>query len=470
MTGTPPIRPQPGTNRDAWQMDHDHVLHPWANFGPFEEEGALVLERGEGVTLWDAQGRSYLDAVGGMWCTNIGLGRREMADCMADQAMRLAYTNFFTDTTNDPAARLAARLAALAPGDLNRVHFTTGGSTAVDTALRMVAFFNTSRGRPGKTGIVARENSYHGSTFLTQSVGKRPGDRNEEFRYLTDGIWHLSCPNPYRRPDHMTLEQFTDSLVAEFEALIARVGADRIGGFIAEPIQASGGIIIPPDDYLRRMWQVCQRHDILFIADEVVTGFGRIGHWFASEDEFGVQPDMITCAKGLTSGYIPLGAVIFSDRIWAAMAEGGARWFTAGLTYSGHPVACAAALKNIEIIEREGLLAHAAQVGSYFEARLQDLAHLPLVGNVRGKKLMLCCENVADKQTKVPLPDSANESKRISNRCEQMGLMVRPIGHLNVMSPALTITAPQVDFVVETLEKAISDVTDDLVREGYRIG
>ncbi|MBL4928038.1 aminotransferase [Tabrizicola sp. KVB23] len=455
---------------DLWQMDHDHALHPWTNFGPFEKQGSLVIARGEGCYLWDQGGQRYLDAVGGMWCTNIGLGRKEMAQAIADQAETLAFANYFVDMTNGPAARLAAKLAELAPGDLNRVFFTTGGSTAVDTAVRMVSYYHHARGNPEKTGIVARENSYHGSTYLTQSVGKRNGDRVEEFRYKEDGIWHLTCPNPYRRPAHMTEAQFCDDLVAEFEALIARVGADRIGGFIAEPIQASGGIIIPPEGYLRRMWQVCQRHDILFIADEVVTAFGRIGHWFASLSEFGVQPDIITSAKGLTSGYLPLGAMIFSDRIWDVMAEGGQRWFTSGLTYSGHPVSCAAALKNIEIIEREGLLAHAASVGSYFEDRMAPLADLPLVGNVRGKKLMLCVESVADKHTKALLPDEANESKRISDVAEGMGLLVRPIGHLNVMSPPLILTEPQVDFIAETLEKAIRRVTDDLVREGFRLG
>jgi adenosylmethionine-8-amino-7-oxononanoate aminotransferase len=301
-------------------------------------------------------------------------------------------------------------------------------------------------------------------------VGKRNGDRVDEFRYKTDGIHHLTCPNPYRRPDGMTEAEFCDMLVDEFEMLISRIGADRIGGFIAEPIQASGGIIIPPKGYLRRMWEVCQHHDILFIADEVVTAFGRIGHWFASEDEFEVVPDIITTAKGITSGYIPLGAMIFSDRIWDVMAEGGQRWFTTGFTFAGHPVACRAALTNIAIMEREGLLAHAASVGTYFETRLQTLADLPLVGNVRGKKLMLCTENVANKETKELLPDGVNESKRISDTCEAMGLMVRPIGHLNVMSPALTITEGEVDFVVETLGRAIAKVTDDLVRDGIRIG
>jgi adenosylmethionine-8-amino-7-oxononanoate aminotransferase len=252
--------------------------------------------------------------------------------------------------------------------------------------------------------------------------------------------------------------------------LIDRVGADRIGGFIAEPIQASGGVIVPPEGYLKRMWDVCQRHDILFIADEVVTSFGRLGHWFASLEVFGVQPDMICTAKGLTSGYVPLGALIISDRMWDAMAADGARWFTAGFTYSGHPVSCAAGLKNIEIMEREGLLARADSVGRYFEARMAALADLPLIGDVRGRRLMLCVESVADKVTKAVLPDEANESKRISNAAEAMGLLVRPMGHLNVMSPPLVITEAQVDFIAETLERAIRQVTDELVREGIRIG
>ncbi len=458
------------SNQDFAALDQAHALHPWTHFASQAQEPPLVITEGNGCRVTDSSGRSYLDAVGGVWCTNIGLGRREMAEAIGAQALRLAYANPFVDMTSDPAALLAAKLAELAPGDLNRVHFTTGGSTAVDTAVRMVSYYHHARGNPGKTDIVSRENSYHGSTYLTQSVGKRSGDRVDEFRYKTEGIHHLSCPNPYRRPAHLTEAQFCDELVAEFEALIARVGADRIGGFIAEPIQASGGIIIPPEGYLRRMWAVCQRHDILFIADEVVTGFGRIGHWFAALAEFGVQPDMITCAKGLTSGYIPLGALIYSDRIHAAMAGGASGWFTSGFTYSGHPVACAAGLKNIEIIAREDLLSHATRVGLYFEERLKALAPLALVGDVRGKKLMLCVENVANKETKALLPDEAGESKRISNACEEMGLLVRPIGHLNVMSPPLTITEGEVDFIVETLEKAITRVTDDLVREGFRIG
>lgn len=455
---------------DLWEMDRSHHLHAWANFGPFEEKGALVIARGEGCYLWDAEGRRYFDAIGGMWCTNIGQGRKEMADAIADQVMQLAYANSFVDTTNPPAARLAAKLAELAPGDLNRVHFTTGGSTAVDTAYRMVQYYQNCMGRPEKMQVIARDYSYHGSTYISQSVGKRPGDRVPQFRYKEDGIHHLTAPNSYRAPDGMGEAEFCDWLVAEFEAKLAEIGPENVGGFFAEPIQASGGVIVPPEGYLPRMAEICRRHDILFVADEVVTAFGRIGHWFASWDEFGVQPDIITCAKGLTSGYLPLGALIFTDRIWNAMAADGSRWFTSGFTYSGHPVACAAALKNIEIIEREDILGNAQRVGALFEARMKEMEALPMVGQVRGRKLMICVENVADKATRALLPEELDVGKRIADVAEAMGLMVRPMGHLNVMSPPLVMTAQDVDFVGDTLEAAIRRVADDLVREGVRLG
>jgi len=455
---------------DLRALDRAHVLHPWTQFGSFADHGALVIDRGRGCRLWDADGREYLDAVGGLWCTNVGLGRAEIADAMADQARRLAFSNTFVDMSNTPSALLAARLAALAPGDLNRVHFTAGGSDAIDSAFRLVQFYQACRGRPGKTGIVARAASYHGSTHIAQSISLRDGDRVPEFRYTTEGIWHLSAPNLYRRPEGMTEAAFTDHLVAEFEELIARVGPDRIGGFFAEPIPASGGVLVPPPGYLKRMRALCAAHDILFVADEVVTGFGRIGHWFASEAEFGIVPDIITTAKGLTSGYAPLGAMIFSDRIWEAISADRSRWYSSGFTYSGHPVSCAAALANIAIIEGEDLLARSMRVGALFEEGLSTLRDLPLVGDVRGLRLMMCVENVADKATKRLLPDAVGESRRIADACEAMGLLVRPIGHLNVMSPPLVITAQEVDFVVTTLGRAIRKVADELVREGVRLG
>lgn len=456
------------TNLDIAALDKAHSLHPWTHFESFVRDGPLVIERGSGCSLWDSDGREYLDAVGGLWCTNIGLGRREMAETIAAQAEKLAFSNTFVDMTNGPAALLSAKLAELAPGDLNHVHLTTGGSTAIDSAYRMVAYYQRCEGRPHKTQVIARNDSYHGSTFATISIGKRAGDKMPEFEYMSAGIHHVNAPDCYRAIGERSIDAFCDDLVAEFEAKIEQLGPDNIGGFFAEPIQASGGVIVPPQNYLKRMAEVCRKHDILFIADEVVTGFGRLGHWFASWDEFGAQPDIICCAKGLSSGYQPIGAMIFSDRIWEAMQ--GDRWYASGFTYAGHPVACAAALKNIEIIEREGLLAQATTVGQYFEDRLGQLENLPMVGDVRGRKLMLCVENVADKVTKELLPDALNVGKLISDAAEARGLMVRPMGHLNVMSPPLVITQSQVDFVAEILELAIRQVTDQLVRDGIRIG
>ncbi|PTX55904.1 adenosylmethionine-8-amino-7-oxononanoate aminotransferase [Litoreibacter ponti] len=456
------------TNLDIAALDRAHALHPWTHFESFVRDGPLVIERGAGCSLWDSAGREYLDAVGGLWCTNIGLGRREMADAIAAQAEKLAFSNTFVDMTNGPAALLSAKLAELAPGDLNHVHFTTGGSTAIDSAYRMVAYYQRCAGRANKTHVIARDASYHGSTYATISIGKRAGDKVPEFAYASEGIHRVSAPDCYRAIGERSEAEFCDDLVAEFEAKIAEIGPEKVGGFFAEPIQASGGVVVPPEGYLRRMAEVCARHDILFIADEVVTGFGRLGHWFASWDEFGVQPDIICCAKGLSSGYQPIGALIFSDRIWDAMQ--GDRWYASGFTYAGHPVACAAALKNIEIIEREGLLDHAASVGAYFEERLTELEDLPLVGDIRGRKLMMCVENVADKATKALLDDALDVGKRISDAAEARGLMVRPMGHLNVMSPPLVITRAQVDFVAETLRASIVEVTDQLVRDGVKVG
>ncbi|SFR49001.1 aminotransferase [Litoreibacter janthinus] len=456
------------TNLDIAALDTAHSLHPWTHFESFVRDGPLVIERGSGCSLWDTDGREYLDAVGGLWCTNIGLGRREMGEVIAAQAEKLAFCNTFVDMTNGPAALLSAKLADLAPGDLNHVHLTTGGSTAVDSAYRMVAYYQRCAGRPEKTQVIARDSSYHGSTYATISIGKRAGDKMPEFEYATKGIHHISAPDCYRAIGERSEAEFCDDLVGEFEAKIAEIGPEKIGGFFAEPIQASGGVVVPPKDYLKRIAAVCHKHDILFIADEVVTGFGRLGHWFASWDEFGAQPDIICCAKGLSSGYQPIGAMIFSDRIWDAMQ--GDRWYASGFTYAGHPVACAASLKNIEIIEREDLLSHATDVGQYFEDRLSVLEGLPLIGDVRGRKLMLCVESVADKTTKTLLPDHLDVGKRIADAAEARGLMVRPMGHLNVMSPPLVITKSQIDFIAETLEASVKEVTDQLVRNGERIG
>ena len=454
--------------RSNWQADvaakdKRHTLRPWINFDQFARDEQLIIKRGEGVWLEDVEGKRYLDAVGGLWCTNIGLGRDEMADAIADQVRELAYSSTFTDMTNEPASLLAAKIASLAPGDLNRVHFTIGGSTAIDSAYRLVHFYQHCRGYPEKTHVIARKQAYHGSTYAAMSIGNRAGDRVPEFGYVEDTIHHVSAPNFYRAPEGMSEQDFAESLIDEFEAKIEEIGAERVGAFFAEPLMGSGGVIVPPKGYLKGMWEICQKHEILFIADEVVTAWGRLGHWFASKDEFDIQPDVICSAKGLSSGYLPIGAMIYSDRLHDVIAGGDPnRWYASGFTYAGHPVCCAAALKNIEILEREGLVERARETGSYFEERLKTLLDLPLVGDVRGKKLMMCVENVADKKTKALFPDDVNIGKRVANAAEKHGLIVRPIGHLNVMSPPLTITKDEIDMIVDNLGKAIEEVRQDL--------
>ena len=298
-----------------------------------------------------------------------------MADAIADQAYKMSYASPFVDLTNVPAAELAAKLADLAPGKLNHVFFTCGGSTAVDTAFRMIHYYQNCRGMPDKKHIISRLNSYHGTTYAAMSIGGKPGDHPPEFDFISDIIHHLNYPNHYRCAEKgMSEEDFVDQLVKEFEDKIEELGgADKVAAFFAEPIMGAGGVIVAPDGYLKRMYDVCRKNDILYVSDEVVTAFGRLGHWFASEDEFGIVPDMITTAKGLTSGYQPLGALLFSDQIWDVLnAKDSGRCFAHGFTYSGHPVACAAALKNIEIMERERLLENVREIGPYFEEQLKD--------------------------------------------------------------------------------------------------
>jgi adenosylmethionine-8-amino-7-oxononanoate aminotransferase len=451
---------------DLWQKDHDHFLHPYTHFDSFRREGSLVIVEADGCHVTDASGKSYFDGIGGMWCVNVGYGRREIAETMADQALRLCYSNTFVDVTNPPAALLAARLAGLAPGALNHVAFATSGSCAVDTAIRLAHYYQSRRGQGTRKLVISRKNSYHGSTFLGMTVGKRDGDQSTHFGYAENLVHHLSAPYPYRRPEGMTLEAFSDFLVKEFRSKIEELGAENIACFIAEPAQASGGVTMPPPNYLPRMGELCRANGILFIADEIVTAFGRLGHMFASKDMFGIEPDMILTAKGLTSGYIPLAATIYSDQIHEVISSPDPdAWFTHGFTYSGHPVSCAVALKNIEIIEREDLCGNAARVGDYLERELAKLSDLPIVGDVRGRRLMMCVEYVKDKSTREKLPDEVNISRRISAHCEEKGLLVRPIGHLDVLSPPLTMTKSDVDFIVSTLDKAIRETSDELARE-----
>jgi len=448
-------------------LNRDHVIHPWVCLGEARRETPAIVARGEGAYVTDIHGRRMLDGIGGMWAVNIGYGRPEMVAAIARQVETLCYFSPFGVIGTPPSIEFAHRIARHTPGDLNHVFFTTGGSTAVDSALRFVQFFNNFHGRPDKKHIITREYAYHGSTLLAASVSGKPADRGN-MDLIHERIHHLPSPNPYRRPDGMSLGAFADRCVADLEEKILELGPERVACFIAEPLLASGGVIVPPEGYQRRTWEICRKYDVLYISDEVVTGFGRLGHVFASETVFGIRPDIIITAKGLTSGYIPLGAFIVSDRLYGTLTEraGQGQLFANGFTYSAHPVACAAGLAALDILEREDICGHVRAVGPYFHERLRSLADLPLVGDVRGSHFMVCVEAVRDRDTKEPCPDHWDVAKRVFERCMPMGLMIRPLGNMVVMSPPLILTREQIDEAVAILRAGIEAVQDDLVREG----
>lgn len=451
---------------DITQYDNFNFIHPWEYLTGLGNANRTIVQRAEGIYLYDPDGNELIDGPGGMWCVQIGHGRQEMADAIRDQVLRMTY-NTPWGLTSEPAPLLANRIAQLTPGDLNHVFFTTGGSTAVDSAMRFIAFYNNFKGRPNKKKIISRHNAYHGSTYLSASASGKERDKNY-FDFATHIVHHISAPNPYRKPEGMTEEQFLDWLIQEFEDKVLELGPDNVAAFIAEPILASGGVIVPPTGYHKRMLEICRKYDMLYISDEVVTAFGRLGHWFASEEVFDIVPDMITCAKGLTSGYVPMGACIISERLIGEISGPSAKdsIFSNGYTYSGHPVAAAAALKNMEIMEREGILEHVQRVGPYFQSRLAELNDLPIVGNVRGMGLMGCVECVTSKDSKEALKLDKDIGVRIDRHCQALGLVVRPNINMNVMSPPLTITEPQIDKMVEILREGITRAMNEVRQEG----
>jgi adenosylmethionine-8-amino-7-oxononanoate aminotransferase len=454
--------------QEVWQQDKDHYIHPWTDFSTFQETGSMVLADSDNVHVIDGEGRKYLDGIGGLWCVNIGYARDEMADAIADQVRQIPYYSCFGHHTTVPAAKLAAKLAELAPGDLNHVFYGCGGSVANDTAVRMIHFYFNQLGQKSKKKIISRIDGYHGSTYMAMSI---TGVKFDHIGFDIDDqlVHHISCPNPYRRPADQSLEAFCDEKVQELEDKILELGPDNVAAFFAEPIMGAGGVIVQPDGYHKRILDVCHKYDVLYVSDEVVTAFGRLGHIFTSEDEFGIVPDIITCAKGLTSGYLPLGATIISDKMYDVISKPQAdgALFTHGFTYSGHPVSCAAGVKNIEIMERENICGHVKEMGAYFEQQVKSLIDLPIVGDVRGRKFMMCIENVADKETKELINPDAKVGNRIADHCQARGLIVRPLAHMNVLSPPLTLSKENVDFLVATLRESIEATMEDLKAEGF---
>lgn len=463
------MRDEPGAQWNAAELRDSarrHLISPAEDMERLGSGRLPLLAAAEGVYVTDADGRRLIDGPAGMWCTQIGYGRREIADAIADQAMRLCYNSPWY-SVNGPASELAGRIAAETPGDLNHVFFTTGGSSAVDSALRFVQFFNNVLGRPAKKKILCRIDGYHGSTHLTAACSGRAGNR-PNFDLDLDEVAFLSAPNVFRRPRGVRAEDFLEHVVRECEQRIAEIGPENIGAFLAEPVLASGGIIIPPKGYHARILEICRRHDILYISDEVVTGFGRCGHWFASQDVFGITPDIITFAKGVTSGYVPLGGFAISDKMLARISGDNAHgsFYTNGYTYSGHPVSCAAALASMDVIEREGLLVHAREIEPYFQQQIGALRKLPLVGDVRGIGLLACVECVTDPRSEAATPLDKEVGQMVDRHCYDLGLIVRPIGNMCVLSPPLVITPEEIDRMAAILRESILRTQNELKAQG----
>jgi adenosylmethionine-8-amino-7-oxononanoate aminotransferase len=447
---------------------NQHLLHPWGDLSALgEDDSSSVIVRGEGAYIYDAEGNRLLDGPAGMWCMQAGYGRREIADAVAEQMMILSYATTFS-LINNREVELAQRIAAQTPGDLNRIYFTTGGSTAVDAALRLCQLASNIQGTPQRKQILTREKAYHGSTYLSASVTGKERDKTA-MDTMREGVHFLSAPCYYYHPQFETEAAFCDFLIAELEEKIVELGADNIMCFIAEPILASGGVIVPPADYHQRCWQTVKRYGITYIADEVVTGFGRLGHWFASEKVFGIVPDIIIFAKGVTSGYIPMGGYAVSDQFMDKISGDNADGclYSNGYTWSGNPVACAAALASWDILEKDKLLDNVLEVGPYFQQQLHTLQDNPLVGNVRGTGLMAAVEmNIQGRDEADLLEKDYAIGEMVDRHCQRLGLLVRPFINICIISPPLIITRAQVDELVTALREGLRLTLEDLRQQG----
>jgi putrescine aminotransferase len=420
----------------AW--DQEHIIHPQLVRPP--TISPVVMAEGDGVVVRDVFGREYLDATGsGVWCGQVGHGRAELADVARRQIEKLEFFCSFWNYTNEPAILLSERLAELATRGLDQVYYTTGGSESNEIAMLLARQYHFRRGEPDRTIILSRKRGYHGITYGARAA-TGVEMYHQEVGPLPEGFVHLTAADPYR------MEDCTDFCVRELEETIARLGAQNIAAMIGEPIPAVGGMLVPPDDYWPRMHGVLKEHGILLMSDEVVSGYGRTGTWWGV-DQWGVEPDFLNTAKGITSGYFPLGAVLVRGEI-ADVVMGG-DGFPNGFTYTGHPLGCAIALANLDIIEREELLANAERMGSYLLRGLQTLLDLPVVGEVRGRGLMLGIELVEDTESKTP---AFALGKAVGQRfVHDTGVFVRNVFNSLVLSPPLIFDEADCDRVVEAL-------------------
>ncbi len=445
-------------------LDAAHHMHPFTADAELAAKGVRVITRATGVTLTDSEGNSILDGMAGLWCVNVGYGREELARVAARQMSELAFYNTFFQTTHVPAIALAARLAELAPGDLNHVFYAGSGSEANDTNIRLVRRYWEVKGKPVKTILIARKNGYHGSTMGGGSLGGMAGIHAQGGLPIPD-IVHIDQPHWYAEGGDLTPEEFGLERARQLEAKIEELGEDRVAAFIAEPIQGAGGVIVPPSTYWPEIQRICDKYEILLIVDEVITGFGRTGNWFGSQT-FNIRPDIITVAKGLSSGYVPLGGSIVNDDIAATV--GGAGDFNHGYTYCGHPVATAVALENLRIIEEDGLIDHVRNVASpYLQQRLEELHDHPLVGETKLVGLMGSIALTPHKETRAKFAsEEGTVGYRCRERCFANNLVMRHVGDRMVFAPPLIIQPSDIDVMIERARKSLDETYSEIKADG----
>jgi putrescine aminotransferase len=441
-----------------YELDRTHWLHPQGDLdAPAGTVPQLIFSGGQGATLTDVDGREYVDGMASLWNVNVGYGRTALADAAAEQMKTLAFSSAYGGFGTAPAIRLAAKLAELAPGALDVTYFASGGAEANDTAYKIVRLYWKLRGEPGRVNIVSRIRDYHGLTYGATSA---TGLANfwKGFEPLAPGFLHGPSPDPYR---YTGTGSAGAGYVQALEQVVLDAGPQTVAAVVVEPVQGAGGVIVPPDDYFPLLRKLCDRHGLLLIADEVITGFGRTGRWFGME-HWNVQADLMIFAKGVTSGYLPLSGVMLTRAVHDTLKSVKGP-FAHGFTYSGHPTACAVALRNLQILEEERLVERVAEKGAYLQGRLQELRAHEIVGDVRGLGLLGGIEFVRDRESKQLFDASLGVARRVWLEALERGVIVRPLGgDVIATSPPFVISEQQIDRIVEVLDAAIGSVSKQL--------
>ena len=444
------------------QLDAAHHLHPFNDNAALAKKGTRILTRGEGVYVWDAEGNKLLDAFAGLWCVNIGYGRKELGDVASRQMRELCYYNSFFGCTTEPTVRLAAKLAELTPGDLNHAFFTNSGSEANDTILRMVRHFWAVQDQPQKNIVVGRHNGYHGSTVAGASLGGMKGMHKQGGLPIPD-IHHIDPPFWFGDGGDMSPDEYGLQAARRLENKILELGPDRVAAFIGEPIMGAIGVWIPPMTYWPEIERICRKYDVLLIADEVICGFGRTGEWFGQQ-YFGFQADIMPIAKGLSSGYIPIGAVMFNDRVASVLKDKGGE-LAHGYTYSGHPVCAAVALENIRILQDENIVETCKRdTGPYLAQRWKELGEHALVGEARIAGMVGALELVPAKSERRYFEDRGKVGALCRDIALKNGLILRATYDAMLLSPPLTLTRANIDELAEKTWKTLDMTANELGR------